>query len=51
MVDGLKAVSSASSAESVLEGYNSSHLLGLTLENVNLDATEHERGVRQHRQL
>jgi polygalacturonase len=39
VVDGLKAVSSASSAQSVLEGYNSSHLLGLTLENVSLDAT------------
>jgi polygalacturonase len=39
VVDGLKAVSSASSAGSVLEGYNSSHLLGLTLENVSLDAT------------
>jgi polygalacturonase len=36
---GLKASSSQSSANSVLEGYNSSHLLGLTLENVNLDAT------------
>jgi polygalacturonase len=39
VVDGLQAVSSASSAGSVLEGYNSSHLLGLTLENVSLDAT------------
>jgi polygalacturonase len=39
VVNGLKAVSSASSAQSVLEGYNSSHLLGLTLENVSLDAT------------
>ena len=34
VVDGLKAVSSASSAQSVLQGYNSSHLLGLTLEKV-----------------
>ena len=39
VVNGLKAVSSASSAQSVLEGYNSSHLLGLTLESVSLDAT------------
>jgi polygalacturonase len=36
---GFKAVSSQSSAQSVLEGFNSSHPLGLTLENVNLDAT------------
>ncbi len=36
---GLKAVSSQSSAQSVLDGYNSSHPLGLTLENVSLDAT------------
>jgi polygalacturonase len=40
VVDGFKSVSSASSAESVLEGYNSSNLLGLTLENVSLDATK-----------
>lgn len=39
VVNGLKSVSSQSSAQSVLEGYNSSHLLGLTLENVSLDAT------------
>ncbi len=39
VVNGLKAVNSASSAQSVLDGYNSSHLLGLTLENVSLDAT------------
>jgi polygalacturonase len=39
VVLGFKAVSSVSSAQSVLEGYNSSHLLGLTLENVSLDAT------------
>jgi polygalacturonase len=38
VVNGLKAVSSASSAQSVLEGYDSSHPLGLTLENVSLDA-------------
>jgi polygalacturonase len=36
---GLRSVSSQSSAQSVLEGYNSSNLLGLTLENVSLDAT------------
>jgi polygalacturonase len=39
VVQGFKAVDSASSAQSVLEGYNSSNPLGLTLENVNLDAT------------
>jgi polygalacturonase len=39
VVNGFRAVSSVSSARSVLEGYNSSHPLGLTLENVNLDAT------------
>jgi polygalacturonase len=39
VVDGAKAVSSASSAESVLEGYSSSDPLGLTLENVSFDAT------------
>lgn len=39
VVNGLKSVSSQSSSQSVLEGYNSSHLLGLTLENVSLDAT------------
>jgi polygalacturonase len=39
VVDGFKSVSSASSAQSVLEGYNSSNPLGLTLENVSLDAT------------
>jgi polygalacturonase len=38
-VDGLKSVSSASSAGSVIEGYNSSHLLTLSLENVSLDVT------------
>jgi polygalacturonase len=39
VVDGFKSVSSASSAQSVLEGYNSSNPLGLTLENVSLDKT------------
>ena len=39
VVDGFKSVDSASSAQSVLEGYNSSNELGLTLENVDLDAT------------
>jgi polygalacturonase len=39
VVLGFKAVSSVSSAQSVLEGFNTSHLLGLTLENVSLDAT------------
>jgi polygalacturonase len=39
VVNGLKSVSSQSSAQSVIDGYNSSHLLGLTLENVSLDAT------------
>lgn len=39
VVLGFKAVSSVSGAQSVLEGYNSSHPLGLTLENVSLDAT------------
>jgi polygalacturonase len=39
VVDGAKAVSSASGATSVLEGYSSSDRLGLTMENVSLDAT------------
>ena len=39
VVDGFKSASSASSAQSVLEGYNSSNPLGLTLENVSLDKT------------
>jgi polygalacturonase len=38
-VIGLKAVSSPSGAQSVLDGYNAKHPLGLTLENVILDAT------------
>jgi polygalacturonase len=40
VVNGVKSVSSASSAESQLDGFNSSHLLGLTLENVQLDVTK-----------
>ncbi|MBV9449847.1 MAG: hypothetical protein JO345_28540 [Streptosporangiaceae bacterium] len=39
VVDGFKSVSSASSAQSVLEGFNTSNPLGLTLENVSLDQT------------
>ena len=39
VINGLKSTSSASSAESVLDGYNSSYPLGLTLENVSLDST------------
>ena len=39
VVDGAKAVSSASGATSVLEGFSSSDRLGLTLENVDFDAT------------
>ena len=40
VVNGAKSVSSASSAESVLDGYSSAYPLGLTLENVSLDATK-----------
>jgi len=39
VVDGAKAVSSASSATSVVEGFSSSVKLGLTLENVSFDKT------------
>jgi polygalacturonase len=39
VVDGLKSVDSVSGAESVLEGFDSSNPLGLTLENVDLDNT------------
>jgi polygalacturonase len=39
VVNGLKTESSASGAESVLEGFSSSDPLGLTLENVDLDKT------------
>jgi polygalacturonase len=39
VVNGAKAVSS-SSGESVLDGFDSSHILGLTLQNVSFDATK-----------
>ncbi len=39
VVNGAKAVGSTS-GESVLDGFDSSHLLGLTLENVSFDATK-----------
>jgi len=39
VVLGLRAVSSESGAQSVLEGFNAANPLGLTLENVSLDAT------------
>lgn len=38
-LDGVAAVSSASSATSKLDGYDSAHPLGLKLENIKLDAT------------
>ncbi|TDT95560.1 polygalacturonase [Streptomyces sp. 846.5] len=38
-VDGLKAVNSTS-GQSVLDGFDSSHKLGLTLENISLDSTK-----------
>jgi polygalacturonase len=40
VVNGAKSVGSASGAESVLDGYNSTYPLGLTLENVSLDVTK-----------
>jgi polygalacturonase len=40
VVNGVKSVSSPSSAVSQLDGFDSSHALGLTLENVQLDATK-----------
>ena len=40
VVNGMKSVSSASGASSTLEGFSSSFPLGLTLENVQLDATK-----------
>jgi polygalacturonase len=40
VVNGLRSVSSVSSASSTLEGFSSSLPLGLTLENVQLDATK-----------
>jgi polygalacturonase len=39
VVNGAKAVSS-SSGESMLDGFDSSHILGLTLQNVSFDATK-----------
>jgi polygalacturonase len=39
VVNGARAVSSASGAKSVLDGYSTSYPLGLTLENVSFDAT------------
>jgi polygalacturonase len=40
VVNGVQSVSSASSATSQLDGFDSSHPLGLTLENVQLDVTK-----------
>src|SRR5215467_1729755 len=40
VVNGMKSVSSVSGASSTLEGFSSSFPLGLTLENVQLDATK-----------
>ena len=40
VVNGAKSVSSASSAQSQLDGFDSAHPLGLTLENVQLDVTK-----------
>jgi len=40
VINGMRSVSSASSAASTLEGFSSSVQLGLTLENVQLDATK-----------
>lgn len=39
VVDGARSVSSKSGAESLLDGYDSAHPLGLTLENVSFDVT------------
>jgi polygalacturonase len=39
IINGLKSVNS-SDGQSTLEGYDSAHMLGLTLENVDLDATK-----------
>jgi polygalacturonase len=39
IVDGLASQNSVSGAESIIEGYDSSHITGLTLQYVNLDAT------------
>lgn len=40
VINGVLATSSSSSATSVLNGYNSSHPLGVTLENVHLDVSK-----------
>lgn len=40
VVDGAKSVSSPSGAQSQLDGFDSSHLLGLTLNDVQLDVTK-----------
>ncbi len=40
VVDGARSVGSASSAESVLDGYSSAYPLGLTLENISFDVTK-----------
>ena len=40
VVNGVLATSSSSSATSVLNGYDSSHPLGVTLENVHLDQSK-----------
>ena len=40
VLNGVKSVSSASGAESQLDGFDGSHALGLTLENVRLDVTK-----------
>lgn len=39
LVNGLKSVSSVSGAQSIIEGYDSSHITGLTLQYVSLDKT------------
>ena len=39
LVNGLTAVNSASGAQSIIEGYDASHITGLTLQYVNLDKT------------
>ncbi len=41
IVDGLKSQNSVSGAQSIIEGYNSSHITGLTLQYVSLDSTSY----------
>jgi len=41
IVDGLKSQNSASGATSIIEGYNSSHITGLTLQYVSLDSSSY----------